>query len=116
MGHHVTCAEGFAEAFRLCEEQPSPSFDLMILGHSIPHEDKRAIIRRLTQTCPCPVLALTRINEQVVAEADRSVDPMDAETAADAHGFLPLFRGRIAEGDEPSGGACESGATRSFQI
>jgi DNA-binding response OmpR family regulator len=79
MGHHVTCAEGFAEAFRLCEEQPSPSFDLMILGHSIPHEDKRAIIRRLTQTCPCPVLALTRINEQVVAEADRSVDPMDAE-------------------------------------
>jgi CheY-like chemotaxis protein len=78
MGHHVTSAEGFAEAFRVCEEQPSPSFDLMILGHSIPHEDKRAIIKRLAQICPCPVLALTRTNEESVAEADRSVDPMDA--------------------------------------
>jgi len=78
MGHHVTSAEGFAEAFGVCEEQPSASFDLMILGHSIPHEDKRAIIRRLGQICRCPVLALTRINEQAVPEADRSVDPLDA--------------------------------------
>ncbi|HKO17528.1 MAG TPA: hypothetical protein VJU82_01445 [Acidobacteriaceae bacterium] len=76
MGHSVTSAEGFAEAFASCEQDPG-TFDLMILGHSIPHEDKRAIIRRCGETCRCPVLALTRVNEEAVPEADRSVDPSD---------------------------------------
>lgn len=76
MGHSVISAEGFAQAFELCDQDPG-NFDLMILGHSIPHEDKRAIIRRCGQTFGCPVLALTRINEQPVPEASRSVDPGD---------------------------------------
>ncbi|HKR26907.1 MAG TPA: hypothetical protein VJS11_05615 [Acidobacteriaceae bacterium] len=78
LGHRVASAEGFAEAFAMCGEGPG-SFDLMILGHSIPHEDKRAIIRHCGQTCQCPVLALTRLNEQAVPEASRSVDPADTQ-------------------------------------
>ena len=62
MGHRVTSAEGFAQAVEWCDKAAG-SFDLVVLGHSIPHEDKRAIIRRCNQTCPCPVLALTIVNE-----------------------------------------------------
>lgn len=37
MGHSVASAEGFAQAFKLCNQDSGP-FDLMILGHSIPHD------------------------------------------------------------------------------
>ena len=74
MGHSVTSAEGFAQAFELCD-RASGIFDLMILGHSIPQSDKRAIVRRCGETCRCPVLALTRVNEEPLQEAARSVDP-----------------------------------------
>ena len=94
MGHTVTSAEGFAEAFELCDQQPG-TFDLMILGHSIPHEDKRAIIRRCGQTCRCSVLALTKTNEQSVPEADRSVDPSNTqEFVAAIHDLLRNDRSR----------------------
>lgn len=45
MGHSVASAEGFAQAFELCDSAPG-RFDLMILGHSIPQADKREIVRR----------------------------------------------------------------------
>ena len=76
MGHSVISAEGFAKAVELCD-QASGTVDLVVLGHSITLEDKRAIIRRCNQTCPCPVLVLTRINEPAVTEATRSIDPSD---------------------------------------
>ena len=73
-GHRVTSAEGFADAFRICGG-PNAQFDLIVLGHSIPHQDKRAMIKHCVQTCCCPVLALTRENEPPVEEAARSVPP-----------------------------------------
>jgi CheY-like chemotaxis protein len=76
MGHSVTSADGLVEAMELCEKAPE-IFDLIILGHSIPHEDKRAIITRCRRTRRCPVLALTLLNEPLVPEADHSVDPSD---------------------------------------
>lgn len=82
MGHRVTSAQGFAEATRLCAEGEA-RFDLIVLGHSIPHRDKRAMIQRCAGTCSCPVLAVMRENEPPVEEATRSVaaDPA-ALTAA----------------------------------
>ncbi|HEV2277285.1 MAG TPA: hypothetical protein VGS02_03845 [Acidobacteriaceae bacterium] len=89
MGHTVASAEGFAEAFAICEREPG-GFDLMVLGHSIPHQDKRAIIRRCLQSCHCPVLALTRVNEELVEEASRSVDASDTrEFVAAVEELLP---------------------------
>jgi CheY-like chemotaxis protein len=38
MGHTVTSVEGFARAFAACES--GTKFDFLILGHSIPHDDK----------------------------------------------------------------------------
>src|SRR5579859_2900937 len=58
MGYSVTSADGLVEAMELCEKDPE-NFDLIILGHSIPHEDKRTIIKRCRRTRRCPVLALT---------------------------------------------------------
>lgn len=77
-GFQVASAEGFTEAFRLCADHTK--FDLIVLGHSIPHEDKRAMIRHCAQSCSCPVLALLRSNEAPVAEATRSV-PADDPSA-----------------------------------
>lgn len=76
LGHSVTSAEGLAQAVEVCEREPG-KFDLMVLGHSIPQEDKQAIIRYCGQTCHSSVLALTLVNEPPVPEAARSVDPTD---------------------------------------
>lgn len=79
MGHIVVSAEGFAKAYRACEscESKGDHFDLVILGHSIPHEDKEEIVKRCTKACSCPVLALLRPNEFEVKGAARSVDSND---------------------------------------
>ena len=73
-GHCVTSAEGFAETFRICADH-NATFDLMVLGHSIPHQDKRAMVKHCRNTCSCRVLALLRENEPPVEEATRSVSP-----------------------------------------
>lgn len=76
MGHTVTSAEGFVQAVELCAKDPE-AFDLIILGHSIPHKDKVAIIKGCRRTRNCPVLALIRLNEPLIPEADHSIDPSD---------------------------------------
>ena len=75
MGHSVTSADGFAQASRVCERH-NGKFDLIVLGHSIPPEDKREIIAFL-KTHSCPVLALLRPNEEPAEDAARSVEADD---------------------------------------
>lgn len=72
MGHSVTSVQGFAQVFRVCERHIG-NFDLIVLGHSIPPDDKRVIIKFL-KTYSCPVLALLRPNEEPPAESARSVE------------------------------------------
>jgi len=72
MGHTVTSVEGFARAFAACES--GTKFDLLILGHYIPHDDKAAIIAKVKKTCNCPVLALLRPNESPLPSAESSID------------------------------------------
>lgn len=90
MGYEVTSAEGFAEAHRACEEATG-GFDLIIVGHSIPHEDKRMIINSCKHTCSCPVLALLRPNEPPVEEASRSV------ASDEPRGFVVAVQEILAE-------------------
>ena len=78
MGHTVHSAEGFAKAFELCDSQ-SGNFDLVVLGHSIPHEDKIAMVNHCKSVCKCPVLALLRHSESPVPGADKSVDVSDPQ-------------------------------------
>lgn len=82
MGHTVKSAEGFARAFAACESDAS--FNLLVLGHSIPHDDKQAIVAKVKETCNCPVLALLRPAEAPLPDADRSIDPSDPKELLDA--------------------------------
>lgn len=73
MGHTVHSAEGFAKAFEICNRDDG-HFDLIVLGHSIPHDDKIAMVKHCKNACTCPVLALLRPYESPVPGADKSVD------------------------------------------
>ncbi len=48
MSHEVRSAEGFAKAWEIRREQAG-RFDLIILGHSVPHSDKEPIIAHITK-------------------------------------------------------------------
>jgi len=70
-GYKVTSAEGYIDALRKCR---AGGYDLLIIGHSIPHEDKKAIVEEMRQHCDAPVLALLRTNEPELTSANQSVD------------------------------------------
>lgn len=70
-GYTVTSAEGFVDAIRMCR---GGNYDLLIIGHSIPHTDKEAIVAEMLQHCSAPVLALLRPNEAQLECATESVD------------------------------------------
>jgi DNA-binding NtrC family response regulator len=73
-GYDVVSAEGFADAIEHC----SGHFDLIIMGHSIPQRDKRAIVAELHERgCDAPLLSLLRHGELEIPEATRSADPHD---------------------------------------
>ncbi len=75
-GYEVTSAIGFAEALEISDAH----FDLIIMGHSIPQKDKRAIIAELRKHgCHSPVLSLLRFGERPIPEAADGVDPYDPE-------------------------------------
>ena len=70
-GYEVTSAEGYVDAKRKCRGE---EYDLLIIGHSIPHADKSEIIAEMRQYCDAPVLALLRPNEPSLQNATESVD------------------------------------------
>ena len=78
MGHTVYSAEGFSQAYKLCDSQGG-QFDLIVLGHSIPHDDKAAIIQHCAKTTTCPVMALLRPGEVPPPKVAKTVDPSDPQ-------------------------------------
>jgi len=70
-GYTVTSAGGYIEALRKCR---AAGYDLLIMGHSIPHDDKKAIVDEMRQHCSAPVLALLRANEPELTIANQSVE------------------------------------------
>jgi CheY-like chemotaxis protein len=62
-GYAVENAFGFSKALASCR---AGGFDLFILGHSIPHDDKLALIESFRTHCPGPILSLERHGEDFV--------------------------------------------------
>jgi len=62
-GYSVTSALGFTAASEHCH---SADFDLFILGHSIPDNDKRHLIETFRNHCPAPILSLARHGETML--------------------------------------------------
>ncbi len=75
-GFQVESAVGFSAALHACEKG---RFDLMIMGHSIPPNDKAAMIKQLRAVCETPILALRRPNEAPVNGAEYNLDSGDPE-------------------------------------
>ena len=85
LGYQVFSAEGFAQAWEATENR-NHRFDLIILGHSIPPNDKKAMVAHMRDSCACPILALLRPYESPVSEVEMSID------AGDPNAFLIAVR------------------------
>ena len=85
-GHEVVSALGFHRGAEAC--QPG-GFDLFILGHSIPKEDKLDLIQCFREKNPgAPVIALSHPNESPLKEVDRYLDPGDPAELLRSVAFL----------------------------
>jgi DNA-binding NtrC family response regulator len=74
-GYRVTHALGFSQAIAHCAEG---KFDLFILGHSIPHDDKLQLMETFRANCPAPILSLERHGEDFV-DCEFHASPDDPE-------------------------------------
>lgn len=72
LGYEVVSAEGFIEALEKCK---AGNYDLLIMGHSIPHPDKEALIAETKKQCNALVLSLRRNEESMPDGAAEAVDP-----------------------------------------
>lgn len=71
LGHQVTSALGFTAALDLCRQG---NFDFVIIGHSIPPADKKALIREIRRNCDAPILALLKYAEPPLEEVEYTMD------------------------------------------
>ncbi len=89
-GYEVANALGFSKALQYCRDG---GFDLFVLGHSIPHDDKVALIESFHAHCPAPILSLERHGEHFVP-CDFHASPDDPVT------FLEVVSNILAGKDE----------------
>jgi DNA-binding response OmpR family regulator len=75
MGYTVVSAHDLVEVMENCHD--GAEFDLIVLGHSIPHKE---MIEHCRQCCSCPVLVLTRRSEPAVPGATLSVESFEPKT------------------------------------
>ena len=74
-GHDVVSALGFHRGSEACRRG---GFDLFILGHSIPRDDKVDLIQLFRDNNPgALIIALTRANESRLNEVDLYLNPGD---------------------------------------
>jgi len=67
VGHRVTSALGLGQALKLCRTE---KFDLVIIGHSIPEQDKERIIQAVREMRQTPVLVLLKFSERAHKSAN----------------------------------------------
>ena len=75
-GFDVTSALGFVDAQRLCAEQ---DFDVVVIGHTLPRNDKLALLRCAKQGGTAATLCLRNPSDPVMTDADYSTDRIDPE-------------------------------------
>ena len=74
-GYEVVSALGFTDSLKQCTE--GGAFDLFLLGHSIPVNDKRVLVQAFRSHC-VTVVALKRVGEDLASTgADFQAEPSD---------------------------------------
>jgi DNA-binding NtrC family response regulator len=74
-GFQVTTVHGIGHAIQLCAAEP---FDLIVIGHSIPIEQRELLLKEVRRQCGTPTLALCRHGEPPLTNADYVFDSMDS--------------------------------------
>ena len=78
-GFEVRSAYGFAEAMEAC--QGHDDFDVVIMGHSMPENDKTALVTALRSKCDAPLVSLFKRGDPAMPQADYSVDAHEGPKA-----------------------------------
>lgn len=78
-GYKVSSAFGFSAALEICTTHHG--FDLILMGHSIPQRDKKAILAAIRPQCKAPLLSIFKHGESPIAEASYVVDAQDGPSA-----------------------------------
>jgi len=70
-GFHVSSVPTVGQAIQLCAVE---EFALVVIGHSMPAEQRKWLLKELHGRCTAPVLALRRPGEAPLAGADYTLD------------------------------------------
>ncbi|HWR13210.1 MAG TPA: hypothetical protein VN577_00165 [Terriglobales bacterium] len=73
LGCRVVSALGRSEALQSCRE----TADLLVIGHSVPADEKRAVIRCFREHSNAPVLSLITTGQDKLPEANYAVESSD---------------------------------------
>jgi CheY-like chemotaxis protein len=72
-GYEVISTSDLETSLEKCKQS---SFDIFILGHSIPGEEKQKIVKAFRETCQAPIISLRRgIGDSPGDGADFHIDP-----------------------------------------
>jgi DNA-binding NtrC family response regulator len=72
-GYEVVSTSDLAASLDKCKQT---TFDIFILGHSIPREEKETIVKAFREACQAPIISLRRgIGDSPVDGADFHIDP-----------------------------------------
>jgi len=74
-GFVVVAANSIGHAVQLCA---NGSFDLIVIGHSIPIEQRELLLKEVRRRCDTPTLALCRHGEPPLTSADYVFDSMES--------------------------------------
>ena len=74
-GFQVSSVLTVGQAIQLCAAE---SFELVVIGHSIPLAHKRWLLKELRGRCAAPVLAITRTGESLLTGADYVFDSTES--------------------------------------
>jgi hypothetical protein len=78
IGLYVASALTLGGAIELCRSQ---SFDLIVVGHSIPRDHRQSLVKELGRYCDAPILALYRPVEPALPGADYTFDSTQSPAA-----------------------------------
>jgi DNA-binding response OmpR family regulator len=77
-GFQVTTALTTPDAIQHCR---SGEFNLVVIGHSIPSQEKKVLLESIQKRCETPVLALYRRGESQLEGADYALDSSEGPAA-----------------------------------
>lgn len=80
-GYQVTSSYGFTTSLDHCRKS---HWDLLVMGHSIPANDKRALMAEFRKHSQAPVLALHRMGDSHLEGAAQTITPEHPELLLEA--------------------------------